>query len=201
MVQYHQNQGFWNSCCRIMHLEKAQKVQPDRPSCELHPYLLDKDTFCAITTHCFLPTMTTIANVSARYIEKESRNSIAEGVLTIDSVSDHDLSTTFTCFGKSLVGTINKTVTLVRRGQCWVSLFWGIAENFDLVWIFFNSPQSLPVCSDSYLSTAIVFACVFFAATLVLVKCFALDLVLLFRPWISWICHGQGKTNKQRYIE
>lgn len=53
----------------------------------------------------------------ARYIEKGSTNSIAKAVLYIQSVSDHELSSEFTCSGKGSTETINKTVTLVRRGQ------------------------------------------------------------------------------------
>lgn len=48
--------------------------------------------------------------------EKDSGNIMARAVLSIDRVSEHDLSTNFTCLGKNSYDKISKTVTLVQRG-------------------------------------------------------------------------------------
>lgn len=77
----------------------------------------------------------------ASSIEEDSKDSIATAVLTIKSVSNHDLSSEFTCFGKSLNDKKNKTVTLVRRGQFWVTAALEITEavnSFELLLTFIS---------------------------------------------------------------
>lgn len=114
-------------------------------------------------------------------------------MLTIDRVSDHDLSTNFTCLGTNSYDKTNKTVTLVRRGQCWLTVLSGMSGSFEPSFTL----VSLSLCTpDSYSSAVIVFACACFTATVVLVRYFAIDLALLFRPWLSWISHRKGKKNQ-----
>lgn len=74
------------------------------------------------------PITTAIPFLFASYTEKDSGNSIATAVLSIDRASADDLRSEFTCFGEGPYHVKNRTVTLKQRGQRWVTVVLWITE-------------------------------------------------------------------------
>uniref|UniRef100_A0A3Q3XN18 TIR domain-containing protein n=1 Tax=Mola mola TaxID=94237 RepID=A0A3Q3XN18_MOLML len=97
-------------------------------------------------------------------------NTISTAVLTIEKVSASDFNTEFKCIGQGFYLRVNRTLTLKRRGTILPLVIRGVC---------------------------VLLFCVFAAA---LVKCFTIDLALLFRPCVSQINHSEDKRTYDAYV-
>ncbi|XP_070770987.1 interleukin-1 receptor-like 1 [Enoplosus armatus] len=124
---------------------------------------LNCSVFCGtnVKPHCHASwKVTGIPNQDNRYnittktvIEEPSKNTISTAILTIGKVSAKDFQAEFKCIGVGFYKLVSDTVTLKRRESIIRLVIGGVC---------------------------VLFFCVFAA---VLVKCFAIDLALLFRPY------------------
>nr|XP_019962252.1 PREDICTED: interleukin-1 receptor-like 1 [Paralichthys olivaceus] len=102
--------------------------------------------------------------------ENPSKKVITTAILTIEKVSEKDFRTKFNCTGKSIYTSNSATLTLKRR----------------------ESKTQMVMTA-----LCVLFACLFAA---VLVKCFAVDLVLLFRPCLRLWSHKKDVRLYDAYV-
>ena len=126
-----------------------------------------------------------------RVNEKSSNNTISTATLTIAKVSTQDFNTGFKCIGEGQFRTLNTILTLKRRGQ-WQDYRWARLSGFVY------SSQLISLLSfcfpESIIPLVIAGVCVFvfFVLTAVLVKRFAIDLALFFRPYLPLSRYKKG---------
>ncbi|XP_070400588.1 interleukin-1 receptor-like 1 isoform X3 [Nothobranchius furzeri] len=114
--------------------------------------------------------MTGYNQATTREIEEPSKNTYSTAILTIDKVSAKDFQQEFVCKGQGLYTYKETTLTLKQR--------------------------------ESIIPLAIGGVCVFFICVLAatLVKCFAIDLALFFRPYLHQCRHNQDGSVYDAFV-
>lgn len=130
--------------------------------------------------HCCFPFFDSVK-------DKNSKLPISTVVLTIKKVSSKDFQTQFTCIGKGFYIILSKNITLRQRGERPCPCLLSIARAAFLMLLFLLTEIGFSVDVQN---VSVLLSCLL---VVVLLKCFFIDIVLLFRPCLSLINYKTGE--------